>query len=398
MAPPGSGRSGTAPCKPSEPIVIIPVGRLIEGAAPAAPGTPAAKPGGPAPTPPVSPVPYEQSVVSMEEGLELNTPVGLLHPPTRRVLVKDEGVQLNGLRGPGGEPEGPNKDQMLQEKDRQIQELTRMLRQKQQLVEALRLQLEQEKGAQQEVGGNQKPPVVSVKQEAQLCSCPLSGQPLGGSPSSPQHRVTSPGPCSAAPKAVVVKQESFPGPGEYQATVFLSPQPLPPPPPLPNPASPPALTTTILTTANPATATHILLTVTPQNTGTNVPQTPQHSTADTHSTQQLQPGLLNQSVKKSQKPPLQLVTSLPAPVFSYASAPPNMQPFFLNDIADSSLKTLANPSPALKALSQPSSPTQQTAPATSPKAKEPPCYEEALKQQSHCLPRAKQQVRWSPVA
>lgn len=40
-----------------------------------------------------------------------------------------------------------DKDQMLQEKDKQIEELTRMLRQKQQLVETLRSQLEQGKVA-----------------------------------------------------------------------------------------------------------------------------------------------------------------------------------------------------------------------------------------------------------
>ncbi|XP_016401558.1 MKL/myocardin-like protein 1 isoform X2 [Sinocyclocheilus rhinocerous] len=48
-----------------------------------------------------------------------------------------------------------NKDQMLQEKDKQIEELTRMLRQKQRLVETLRSQLEQGKrGAAAEVTDN----------------------------------------------------------------------------------------------------------------------------------------------------------------------------------------------------------------------------------------------------
>ncbi|XP_068610376.1 myocardin related transcription factor Ab [Brachionichthys hirsutus] len=52
-----------------------------------------------------------------------------------------------------------DKDQMLQEKDKQIEELTRMLRQKQRLVETLRSQLEHGKsgdGVASEKGGNEK--------------------------------------------------------------------------------------------------------------------------------------------------------------------------------------------------------------------------------------------------
>ncbi|KAM8725074.1 myocardin-related transcription factor A-like isoform 1-T1 [Acanthopagrus schlegelii] len=51
-----------------------------------------------------------------------------------------------------------DKDRMLQEKDRQIEELTRMLRQKQRLVEVLRMQLEQGKN-----GGRVPEPLVLVR-------------------------------------------------------------------------------------------------------------------------------------------------------------------------------------------------------------------------------------------
>uniref|UniRef100_A0A8C2ALP0 Myocardin related transcription factor Ab n=1 Tax=Cyprinus carpio TaxID=7962 RepID=A0A8C2ALP0_CYPCA len=56
---------------------------------------------------------------------------------------------------PGSAVSPLDKDQMLQEKDKQIEELTRMLRQKQRLVETLRSQLEQGKrGAAAEVTNN----------------------------------------------------------------------------------------------------------------------------------------------------------------------------------------------------------------------------------------------------
>ncbi|XP_064789669.1 myocardin-related transcription factor A-like isoform X7 [Oncorhynchus masou masou] len=62
-----------------------------------------------------------------------------------------------------------DKDQMLQEKDKQIEELTRMLRQKQRLVENLRSQLEQGKqtGAVRKIEGVQGVVVNGYAQEAQ---------------------------------------------------------------------------------------------------------------------------------------------------------------------------------------------------------------------------------------
>ncbi|XP_013366938.1 PREDICTED: MKL/myocardin-like protein 1 [Chinchilla lanigera] len=138
-------------------------------------------------TPPVSPTPSERSLLSTGDenstpgdafGEAVTSPLTqlTLQPPPLQVLVKEEGAAR--------EPEGLDKDQMLQEKDRQIEALTRMLRQKQRLVELLRLQLEREKRAQQ--------PGAAVKQEGGPSSCPLS----------------RPGLPDAA--AVVVKQEPAP--------------------------------------------------------------------------------------------------------------------------------------------------------------------------------------------
>uniref|UniRef100_A0A096ME52 Myocardin related transcription factor Ab n=1 Tax=Poecilia formosa TaxID=48698 RepID=A0A096ME52_POEFO len=76
-----------------------------------------------------------------------------------------------------------DKDQMLQEKDKQIEELTRMLRQKQRLVETLRSQLEQGKMAAGAVVVKKEPPALQngaalvVKEEAEPEKVRGEGQP-----------------------------------------------------------------------------------------------------------------------------------------------------------------------------------------------------------------------------
>ncbi|KAM4882883.1 myocardin-related transcription factor A isoform 2-T2 [Thomomys bottae] len=164
-------------------------------------------------TPPVSPTPSERSLLST--GDENSTPGDsfgemVTSPLTQltlqasplQILVKEEGARCTPCRlspGARAELEGLDKDQMLQEKDKQIEELTRMLRQKQQLVELLRLQLEQEKRGQQ--------PAAPVKQEGSFPSCPLSQQPQGATHSfSPSLAAATAGHGDACP--VVVKQEA----------------------------------------------------------------------------------------------------------------------------------------------------------------------------------------------
>uniref|UniRef100_A0A4W6CGX4 SAP domain-containing protein n=1 Tax=Lates calcarifer TaxID=8187 RepID=A0A4W6CGX4_LATCA len=93
-----------------------------------------------------------------------------------------------------------DKDKMLQEKDKQIEELTRMLRQKQRLVELLRMQLEHGKR-----GGRVSEPVVlvRVKQEPpDKPSVPLSS---GHAPVPPQTSSVS---CDMDVTKVTVKQEA----------------------------------------------------------------------------------------------------------------------------------------------------------------------------------------------
>ncbi|KAM3591675.1 uncharacterized protein V6R79_005739 [Siganus canaliculatus] len=131
-------------------------------------------------SPPVSPTPSERSLAGMSPdetscngdmfGEMVSSPLTQLtlhpspqHPPNLSPLsqslskVKDEMPNSCSFSKPSPTSCQPpellptltldavDKDQMLQEKDKQIEELTRMLRQKQRLVETLRSQLEQGK-------------------------------------------------------------------------------------------------------------------------------------------------------------------------------------------------------------------------------------------------------------
>ncbi|XP_052017212.1 myocardin-related transcription factor A isoform X2 [Apodemus sylvaticus] len=175
-------------------------------------------------------------------------------------IVKEEGARAASCclsPGARAELEGLDKDQMLQEKDKQIEELTRMLQQKQQLVELLRLQLEQQKRSQQPA-----PASSPVKRESGFSSCQLSCQPQGsacafgpGLVVSTANHGDAQAPAPESPP-VVVKQEAGPpepdlAPGSQlllgsQGTSFLKR------------VSPPTLVTD-------STGTHLILTVTNKN-------------------------------------------------------------------------------------------------------------------------------------
>ncbi|XP_055085380.1 myocardin related transcription factor Ab isoform X3 [Periophthalmus magnuspinnatus] len=141
-------------------------------------------------SPPVSPSPSERSLAGMSPdetscngdmfGEMVSSPLTQLslhpspqHPSTSvssQALcpVKEETRTSCSLSKPDPpatitmETSPMDKDQMLQEKDKQIEELTRMLRQKQQLVETLRSQLEQGKVVKTE-DVESRPACIQVK-------------------------------------------------------------------------------------------------------------------------------------------------------------------------------------------------------------------------------------------
>ncbi|XP_032500643.1 myocardin-related transcription factor A isoform X7 [Phocoena sinus] len=256
-APKGPAAASILP-KAGEVVVAFPAARLSTGPTLVAAGLAPAevvvatvtsngvvKFGSTGSTPPVSPTPSERSLLSTGDenstpgdtfGEMVTSPVTqlTLQASPLQILVKEEGPRAGSCcLSPGmrAELEGRDKDQMLQEKDKQIEELTRMLRQKQQLVEWLRLQLEQEKRAQQPTPAPAPAPALvtlgaAVKQESSLASCQLSRQPPGpdcpfgpslAGPAAP-HVDT----CTLGPPAVVVKQEAvLPEPEPAPALVTL---------------------------------------------------------------------------------------------------------------------------------------------------------------------------------
>ncbi|KAM4722103.1 myocardin-related transcription factor A [Rhinophrynus dorsalis] len=114
-------------------------------------------------TPPASPCPSEISVASMDEASTISDAFGeTVTSPLTNTCPQTSPVQANEKSS----TDGRDKDIMLREKDRQIEELTRRLKQKQELVERLRQQLEQEKRTQQpQSPKGQQTLILQVKQE-----------------------------------------------------------------------------------------------------------------------------------------------------------------------------------------------------------------------------------------
>ncbi|XP_029914403.1 myocardin-related transcription factor A-like isoform X2 [Myripristis murdjan] len=122
-----------------------------------------------------------------------------------------------------------DKDKMLQEKDKQIEELTRMLRQKQRLVEALRMQLEHGKrgGRAQEgrEGEQVKDPVVLVRVKKEPPDVPnsLLSSPAISSAHPPSTTPPSSLSSDIAVTKVTIKQEAIEAEEAVSETAMLSP-------------------------------------------------------------------------------------------------------------------------------------------------------------------------------
>ncbi|NXT53849.1 MKL1 protein, partial [Pluvianellus socialis] len=197
-------------------------------------------------TPPVSPTPSERSQMSTGDensatgdafGEMVTSPLTQLTLQASPVqfLVKEESSKAASCSvsaaprsercstGNSRDAEVRDKDQMLQEKDKQIEELTRMLKQKQQLVEMLRLQLEQEKRSQQSLpapatagegtalASNPVAFGTQVKSENGFLSCQFANQSSGQtdqfSPAPTASQMDTSNPSPVPKKAVTVKQE-----------------------------------------------------------------------------------------------------------------------------------------------------------------------------------------------
>ncbi|KAG9340339.1 hypothetical protein JZ751_021451 [Albula glossodonta] len=223
-----------------------------------------------------------------------------------------------------------DKDQMLQEKDKQIEELTRMLRQKQRLVETLRLQLEQGKRSEPVAG------IVRVKEEPCETAGDRSSSCCLRQPLSPD---------------LLLDGEAI--------KVYINQQPCAP---LSAPSFPLDLlkaqhTPTLVTDSN---GNHFLIALTNHSVDSQasgslegrtsgpvrlqrVKSTPsklssqsqpdsQMPSSENQSKQQVQqPSLTNQPVRKGHKVGLHVTTNSSQGAAMSFSAPPNLQPFFASE-------------------------------------------------------------------
>ncbi|XP_018615322.1 myocardin-related transcription factor A-like isoform X3 [Scleropages formosus] len=332
-------------------------------------------------SPPMSPTPSERSLAAMSPdeascngdvfGEAVSTPLTQLSlhtSPQHPTSVKEEnqgsapGPCRFSRHVPAQEPSPLDKDQMLQEKDKQIKELTRMLRQKQRLVESLRSQLEQGKrGSEAAAAVKEEPPETAPQEGRDRLEADV-GQMINvkmeETVMNPQQKRLSPTQQldqqemqqTAAPRTLQVspvlvnQQSSSPAPTPSFSLDLLKMNPPP----------------TLLTDGN---GNHYLIAVTSRTTPqskvngrimfqrlqsmpckTSSQSPPPVGTDIQPEESEKQPGI--QPLRKGQKTGLQLPTNSHTVSLSL-SAPPKLQPFFVNK----------SPSPSPKAA--PSSPSSK---------------------------------------
>ncbi|XP_029805710.1 myocardin-related transcription factor B [Suricata suricatta] len=207
---------------------------------------------------PISPSPSEQSSLGTEdtsmadtftEIMTMMSPAQFLCSSPLRVTGSEDSPSPTSSTLSSLELDAAEKDRKLQEKEKQIEELKRKLEQEQKLVEVLKMQLEVEKrGQRQQQPLEPKPgaPAAaaskvdpkhsgvgsSIKDEAAPPDCssprqpgPLAGQPVGQPISTGSQNLV-------AKKAVVIKQEVPVAQVEQQSVVpqfYVSSQGQPPP-------------------------------------------------------------------------------------------------------------------------------------------------------------------------
>ncbi|KFP82172.1 MKL/myocardin-like 2 [Acanthisitta chloris] len=190
---------------------------------------------------PISPSPSEQSSLSTDDTSMADTfteMMTMMSPSqflsTSPLRANDENQNRSGNIS-AMELDVAEKDRKLQEKEKQIEELKRKLEQEQKLVEVLKMQLEVEKRGQQQqcqsAGSSaaleQKQFSAAVKDEAALADCsstspsvPVVSHPLG-------QAVYTSGQNPVAKKAVIIKQEIPVAKAEPQNAIsqfYVSPQ------------------------------------------------------------------------------------------------------------------------------------------------------------------------------
>ncbi|XP_045675279.1 myocardin-related transcription factor B isoform X3 [Phyllostomus hastatus] len=387
---------------------------------------------------PISPSPSEQSSLSTEdtnmadtftEIMTMMSPSQFLCSSPLRVTGNEDSLSPTSSTLSNLELDAAEKDRKLQEKEKQIEELKRKLEQEQKLVEVLKMQLEVEKRGQQQQQQQQRPlepqpgaPAnsisqleqkhgsvsSSIKDETSLTDCSSPRQPVPGASHSVGQPVSTGGQTLVAKKAVVIKQEVSVAQAEQQSIVpqfYVSSQGQAPPAVVAQPQA--LLTTQTAQLLLPVSIQGSSVTSVQLPVGSLKLQTPPQAGIQTQpqiAATALSSGLVQTIPQKPDtftphvlSQPQQVrkafTSSASNTVLSYQRPPaPAVQQPFINKTPSSVLQSRSAPLPSLQngpsPPSKPSSPppTQQFVVQHSlfgspvPKTKDPPRYEEAIKQ------------------
>ncbi|XP_057386103.1 myocardin-related transcription factor B isoform X3 [Balaenoptera acutorostrata] len=366
---------------------------------------------------PISPAPSEQSSLSAEDAsvadtfteiMTMMSPTQFLCSSPLRATSAEDSLSPASSTLSTLELDAAEKDRKLQEKEKQIEELKRKLEQEQKLVEVLKMQLEVEKRGQQ-----QQQPQRSLEPPPSTPAPPVakSDHARGGTaPAAKDEALVPDGPSLVASqtlvakKAIVIKQEVPVAPAEPPSLVpqfYVSSQGQPPT----GVAQPQALLTTQLllpVSIQGSGVTSVQLPVgslrlqTPPQTG--IQTQPQIATATLSSglaqtAPQKQDTFTPHVLSQPQQVRKVFTNSVSNTVVPYQRPPaPAVQQPFINKTNNSILQPRSTPLPSLQNGPNPPNkpgsppPPQQFAVQHSlfgspvPKTKDPPRYEEAIKQ------------------
>ncbi|KAB0382206.1 hypothetical protein FD755_004123 [Muntiacus reevesi] len=368
---------------------------------------------------PISPAPSEQSSLSAEdtsmadtftEIMTMMSPSQFLCSSPLRATSTEDSLSPTSSTLSTLELDAAEKDRKLQEKEKQIEELKRKLEQEQKLVEVLKMQLEVEKRGQQQQRPLEPPPPASAPAPSVSKADPTRAT-TASTTKDEAPLPDGPGPVASqtlvAKKAVVIKQEVPVAPAESPSLVpqfYVSSQGQPPA----GVAQPQALLTTQ--------TAQLLLPVSIQGSGvTSVQlpvgslqlQTPPQTGIQTQpqiATATLSSGLAQAAPQKQDAFPAHVLSqpqqvrkvftsSASSTVLPYQRPPaPAVQQPFINKANNSVLQPRSTPLPSLQ--NGPSPPNKPGSPpppqqfvvqhslfgSPVPKTKDPPRYEEAIKQ------------------
>ncbi|XP_056194358.1 myocardin-related transcription factor B isoform X6 [Falco biarmicus] len=172
---------------------------------------------------PISPSPSEQSSLSTDdtsmadtftEMMTMMSPSQFLTTSPLRANMSDDNQNRSSGNISTMEFDVAEKDRKLQEKEKQIEELKRKLEQEQKLVEVLKMQLEVEKRQQQQSQTSSNSAALeqtqfsaAIKDEKALTDCSSASQSVPVASHSLGQSVYTSGQNPVAKKAVVIKQE-----------------------------------------------------------------------------------------------------------------------------------------------------------------------------------------------